>query len=153
METNEKRLIIGIAIFVSVIILILVFVLLKNMDNIRDLSELNPIIERYFVEYKSERGFGNDRFDIYSFELKKNSEINLFKSIDAEFKDEYNYFETMVENVVVKEDSGNMDIRIKIKKYISNESTKYLSVDLGGIKKLYIYNEEMNKGYCLILTI
>lgn len=150
--TNRKFLAWGSIILVSAIILS-AFIFLKEKTIINDLSDIGSYIDSYSVEYKSERGFGNDRFDIYSFKIKKSNEIDLFNLIDNKFQNEYTYFESMVENINMNEDNSNTNIREKLNDFISYNDTKYFSKDFAGTKKLYLYNEKMNKGYCLILTI
>ena len=44
-------------------------------NNRNELSELGAPVQNIKLEYKSERGFGNDRFDIYSFSIE--GEVNL----------------------------------------------------------------------------
>lgn len=150
--TNKKFLACGISILVGIIILS-AFIFLKEKMIISDLSDIGSHIDSYSVEYKSERGFGNDRFDIYSFKLKKSNEIGLFKLIDSSFQNEYTYFESMVENIKINKGNSDTNIMEKLKKFMLNKNTKYYSIHVEGTKKLYLYNEKINKGYCLILTI
>ena len=150
--TNRKFLALGSIILICTIMLS-AFIFLKEKAIINDLSDIYPYIDSYSVEYKSERGFGNDRFDIYSFKLKNRNKIDSFNLIDKKFRNEYAYFESMVENIKMNKDNSNTNIREKLNNFISNKDTKYFSKDFSGTKKLYLYNEKMNKGYCLILTI
>ena len=39
-------------------------------NNRNELSELGTHVQNIKLEYKSKRGFGNDRFDIYSYSLE-----------------------------------------------------------------------------------
>lgn len=153
MNSSRKNLVIGITLFVSAIVITSVVGLLEDKNIKNDLIELASFLDRYDIEYQSERGFGNDRFDIYSFKLKKINQKIPFKTIDKEFQDSYNNFESMLENVETEGHPDTMSIRTKIEKHISSEDTKYMNIELDGTKKLYLYNENMNKGYCLILTI
>ena len=152
LETNRRLLAWGSIILVCAIILS-AFIFLKQKTIINDLSDIEPYIDSYSVEYKSERGFGNDRFDIYSFKLKKSNEIDLFNLIDNKFQNEYTYFKGMLENINTNEDNSNTHIRKDLNNFISYNDTKYFIIDVAGTKKLYLYNEKMSKGYCLILTI
>lgn len=43
-------------------------------NNRNELSELGDAVQNIKLEYKSERGLGNDRFDIYSYSL--DGEVN-----------------------------------------------------------------------------
>ena len=45
-----------------------------DQNNRNDLSELGTHVQNIKLEYKSERGFGNDRFDMYSFSIE--GEVN-----------------------------------------------------------------------------
>ena len=58
-----------------------VYYLIGNNRN--ELSELGTSVQNIKLEYKSERGFGNDRFDIYSYSLEK--EVN-FNNDDGNFE-------------------------------------------------------------------
>ena len=60
-------------------------------NNRNDLSELGTHVQNIKLEYKSERGFGNDRFDIYSFsvegEVNFNNDVsNLEEIYQKEFR-------------------------------------------------------------------
>ena len=61
-------------IFINLIVLLSVvsILLLYNLrgDNKKNLSEIDIYISKIKLEYQSPRGFGNDRFDIYSFSIK-----------------------------------------------------------------------------------
>ena len=70
MNSSRKNLVIGITLFVSAIVITSVVGLLEDKNIKNDLIELASFLDRYDIEYQSERGFGNDRFDIYSFKLK-----------------------------------------------------------------------------------
>ena len=54
--------------------------------NRNELSELGIPAKNITLEYKSERGFGNDRFDIYSFSLEE--EVN-FNNDDGNLQEFY----------------------------------------------------------------
>ena len=41
-----------------------------SQNNRNELSELGTHVQNINLEYKSERGFGNDRFDMYSFSIE-----------------------------------------------------------------------------------
>ena len=60
-------------------------------NNRNDLSELGTSVQNIKREYKSERGFGNDRFDIYSFSIE--GEIN-FNDEDSNLEEIYREFDT-----------------------------------------------------------
>lgn len=143
MKSSRRNLVIIITLFVNAVVLISMVVLFNNKTIKNDLIELNSIVDRYAIEYQSERGFGNDRFDIYSFELKEINEKIPFKTIDMEFQDSYNNFESMLENIETERLPDTRRIRTKIEKYIFSEGTKYLNIELEGTKKLYLYKERI----------
>ena len=119
-------------------------------NNRNELSELGIPSKNITLEYKSERGFGNDRFDIYSFSLE--DEVN-FSNEDANLEEIYqkefsNIFNTeSKKNQALKEKQNQIENLLKEKRFI------YKYVVLKGTKKLYLYDEVSNKGYCFILTI
>ena len=118
--------------------------------NRNELSELGVSVQNIKLEYKSERGFGNDRFDIYSFSLEdevnfNNDDANLEVIYQKEFS---NIFNTeSKKNQILKEKQNQIENLLKEKRF----SYKY--VVLKGTKKLYLYDAVSNKGYCFILTI
>ena len=66
-----------------------VYYLIGNNRN--DLSELGTPVQNIKLEYKSERGFGNDKFDIYSFSIEgevnfNNEDSNLEAIYQKEFR-------------------------------------------------------------------
>ncbi len=119
-------------------------------NNRNDLSELGSHVQNIKLEYKSERGFGNDRFDIYSFSLEdevnfNNDYANLEEIYQKEFS---NIFNTeSKKNQALKEKQNQIENLLKKKRFI------YKYVVLKGTKKLYLYDAVSNKGYCLIVTI
>ena len=141
----------------SILILLLVatifsvYYLLGNNRN--ELSELEtPVqnIKNIKLEYKSERGFGNDKFDIYSYSL--DGEVN--------FNNEYANLEEIYQkefrNVLNTESKKNEELKEKqnqIENLLEKKRFVYKSINLKGTKKLYLYDTVSNKGYCIILTI
>ena len=125
-----------------------VYYLIGNNRN--ELSELGTSVQNVKLDYKSERGFGNDRFDIYSFSLEdevnfNNDDANLEVIYQKEFS---NIFNTeSKKNQILKEKQNQIENLLKEKRF----SYKY--VVLKGTKKLYLYDAVSNKGYCFILTI
>lgn len=119
-------------------------------NNRNEFSELGIPAKNITLEYKSERGFGNDRFDIYSFSLEE--EVN-FNNEDANLEEIYqkefnNIFNTeSKKHQALKEKQNQIENLLKEKRFI------YKYVVLKGTKKLYLYDAVLNKGYCLILTI
>ena len=119
-------------------------------NNRNELSELGTSVQNIKLEYKSERGFGNDRFDIYFFsvegEVNFNDDVsNLEEIYQKEFRSILNT--ESKKNQELKEKQNQIEKLLKQKRFI------YKYVFLKGTKKLYLYDSVSNKGYCFILTI
>ena len=125
-----------------------VYYLLGNNRN--ELSELGTPVQNITIEYKSERGFGNDRFDIYSFSLE--GEVN-FNNDDGNLEEIY---QKEFRNILNTESKKNPELKEKqsqIEKLLKEKRFVYKSINLKGTKKLYLYDSVSKKGYCFILTI
>ena len=125
-----------------------VYYLIGNNRN--ELSELGTSVQNIKLEYKSERGFGNDRFDIYSFsiegEVNFNDDVSILEEIyQKEFRNILNT--ESKKNRSLKEKQNQIENLLKEKRFI------YKYFVLKGTKKLYLYDAVSNKGYCFILTI
>ena len=121
-----------------------------SQNNSNELSELGTSVQNIKLEYKSERGFGNDRFDIYSFSIDgevefNNEDSNLEPIYQKEFRNILNI--ESKKNPELKEKQNQIEKLLKEKRFI------YKSINLEGTKKLYLYDTVSNKGYCFILTI
>ncbi len=119
-------------------------------NNRNELSELGTPAKNITLEYQSERGFGNDRFDIYSYSLEdevtfNNEYANLEEIYQKEFRSILN--RESKKNQALKEKQNQIENLLKEKHFI------YKYVALKGTKKLYLYDAVSNKGYCFILTI
>ena len=119
-------------------------------NNRNELSELESTVQNIKLEYKSERGFGNDRFDIYSFsiegEVNFNDDVsNLEEIYQKEFRNILNT--ESKKNEELKEKQNQIENLLEEKRFI------YKYVVLKGTKKFYLYDSVSKKGYCLILTI
>ena len=119
-------------------------------NNRNELSELGAPVQNIKLEYKSERGFGNDKFDIYSYSL--DGEVN--------FNNEYANLEEIYQkefrNILNTESKKNPELKEKqnqIEKLLKEKRFIYKSINLEGTKKLYLYDSVSKKGYCFILTI
>ena len=102
------------------------------------------------LEYKSERGFGNDKFDIYSFYVEgeidyNNEDSNLEEIYQQEFRNILNT--ESKKNPELKEKQNQIENLLKKKHFVYNY------VIQNGTKKLYLYDSVSNKGYYFILTI
>lgn len=134
------------------VVLCIVYVA-KSNKNISDLSDINSSIETYKVRFESDRGFGNDRFDIYSFSLKSQDNLKDFRQKNDELDQIFdNNFETMM----VSEQGKNnqiQELKADIEKLKKSKHILFKYVEKDGTKKLYLYDKNTNKGYCMILTI
>lgn len=125
-----------------------VYYLIGNNRN--DLSELGNHVQNIKLEYKSERGFGNDRFDIYSFSIE--GEVNFnddISNLEAIYQKEFR-------NILNTESKKNLELKEKqnqIENLLEKKRFMYKSINLKGTKKLYLYDSVSKKGYCFILTI
>lgn len=125
----------------------------KSNKNISDLSDINSSIETYKVRFESDRGFGNDRFDIYSFSLKSQDNLKDFRQKNDELDQIFdNNFETMM---VSEQEKNNkiQELKADIEKLKKSKHILFKYVEKDGTKKLYLYDKNTNKGYCMILTI
>ena len=119
-------------------------------NNRNELSELGTSVQHIKREYKSERGFGNDRFDIYSFsiegEVNFNDDIrNLEEIYQKEFRSILNT--ESKKNQALKEKQNQIENLLEKKRFVYNY------VIQKGTKKLYLYDSVSKKGYCFILII
>ena len=125
-----------------------VYYLIGNNRN--DLSELGTPVQNIKLEYKSERGFGNDKFDIYSFSIE--CEVNFnddVSNLEAIYQKEFR-------NILNTESKKNQELKEKqnqIENLLEKKRFVYKSINLKGIKKLYLYDSVSKKGYFFILTI
>lgn len=119
-------------------------------NNRNELSELETPVQNIKLEYKSKRGLGNDRFDIYSYSLDgevnfNNEYANLEEIYQKEFRNILNT--ESKKNEALKEKQNQIEKLLKEKRFI------YKYFILKGTKKLYLYDSVSNKGYCFILII
>lgn len=134
------------------VVLCIVYVA-KSNKNISDLSEINSSIETYKVRFESDRDFGNDRFDIYFFSLKSRDNLKDFRQKNDELDQIFdNNFETMM---VSEQEKNNkiQELKADIEKLKKSKHILFKYVEKDGTKKLYLYDKNTNKGYCMILTI
>ena len=119
-------------------------------NNRNEVSELGAPVQNIKLEYKSERGFGNDRFDMYSFSVEgeinfNNEDSNLEAIYQKEFRNILNT--ESKKNEALKEKQNQIENLLEKKRFV------YKSINLKGTKKLYLYDSVSNKGYCFIVTI
>ena len=119
-------------------------------NNRNELSELQAPVQNLKLEYKSERGFGNDKFDIYSFSVE--GEIN-FNNEDSNLEEIY---QKEFRNILNTESKKNEELKEKqnqIENLLEEKRFVHKFINLEGTKKLYLYDLVSNKGYCFILII
>ena len=119
-------------------------------NNSNELSELGTSVQNIKLEYKSERGFGNDRFDIYSFSIDGEVEFN---NEDSNLEEIYQKEFRSILNTVSKKNQELKEKQNQIENLLEKKRFVYKSINLKGTKKLYLYDTVSNKGYCIILTI
>ena len=125
-----------------------VYYLLGNNRN--ELSELGDPVQNIKLEYKSEKGFGNDRFDIYSFSIE--GEVNFnddIRNLEEIYQKEFR-------NILNTESKKNLELKEKqnqIENLLEEKRFVHKFINLEGTKKLYLYDSVSKKGYCFILTI
>lgn len=139
------------SIILILILVAFIFAINRLAGNSRnDLSELGNHVQNIKLEYKSERGFGNDRFDMYSFSVE--GEIN-FNNEDSNLEAIY---QKEFRNILNTESKKNPELKEKqnqIENLLEKKRFVYQSINLKGTKKLYLYDTVLNKGYCFIVTI
>ncbi|WP_314348701.1 hypothetical protein [Granulicatella elegans] len=119
-------------------------------NNRNELSELETPVQNIKLEYKSERGFGNDRFDIYSFSIE--GEVNFnddIRNLEEIYQKEFR----SILNTESKKNEALKEKQNQIEKLLKEKSFIYKYDILKGTKKLYLYDSVSKKGYCFILTI
>ncbi|MDO5100896.1 MAG: hypothetical protein Q4D52_04965 [Eubacteriales bacterium] len=121
----------------------------------RDLIEIQDVLEQCDLVFESERGFGNDRFDVYSFSLKASTAdqpVSEWKSSDQEFETCYaTEFQPMLD--LYGSDARLSEVRVQLEEIRRAADLRYERVERGSTTLLYMYSADMDMGYCLILTI
>ena len=139
----------------SIILILVIFSCIFKFNhfaqnNRNDLSELGTHVQNIKLEYKSERGFGNDRFDIYSFSIE--GEVNFNDNV-SNLKGIYQKEFRSILNTESKKNQELKEKQNQIEKLLKEKRFVYQSINLKGTKKLYLYDTVLNKGYCFIVTI
>ena len=136
----------------------ILMLLLSSCGRTSDLQEISTDISSHSIVFKSERGFGNDRFDIYSFSLRKPEDISGFQMVSEESEKFFWNYITMIEAELIDDPSKESSLKA-VKADIVNATSlcpidgQYLHVSLNGTSKLYVYSPVLNAGYCLVLVI
>ena len=109
--------------------------------------------------YDSERGFGNDRFTIYSFSVSGNKDMaglkpinDLEKNKPMSLKDIKPKLEYIKQNYKdkIKDISEIEDF---IRDLEAEENGKFMYFVEGGTYKLYLYNPNIKSGYLFVFVI
>ena len=119
-------------------------------NNRNELSELGTPVQNIKLEYKSERGFGNDKLDIYSFSIE--GEVN-FNNEDSNLEGIYQKEFSNILNTESKKNEALKEKQNQIEKLLKEKRFVYNYVIQKGTKKLYLYDSVSKKGYCFILII
>lgn len=108
--------------------------------------------------YDSERGFGNDRFTIYSFSVSGEKDMagkpikDLEKNKPMSLKD----IKPKLENIKQNHEDKIKDIS-EIEDFIrdleADEDGKFMYFVEGGTYKLYLYNPNTKSGYLFVFVI
>ena len=90
-------------------------------NNRNELSELGAPVQNIKLEYKSERGFGNDKFDIYSFSVEgeidfNNEDSNLEEIYQKEFRNILNT--ESKKNEALKEKQNQIENLLEEKRFV-----------------------------------
>lgn len=127
----------------------------KNQDY-KEIANYNIYIDK---EYDSERGFGNDRFTIYSFSVNEDKDIEEFEPI----KDLEKHMPMSLEDIKPKLEDIKQNNKDKIKDILeiedfirdleAGENGKFMYFVEGGTYKLYIYNPKTKSGYLFVFVI
>ena len=125
-----------------------VYYLIGNNRN--ELSELGTLVQNLKLEYKSERGFGNDKFDIYSYSL--DGEVN-FNNEYANLEEIYQKEFRSILNTESKKNEALKEKQNQIENLLEEKRFVHKFINLEGTKKLYLYDSVSKKGYCFILII
>lgn len=122
-------------------------------------QDFKEIVDKEIVDYEmdidevydSERGFGNDRFTIYSFSVSGNKDMagKPIKDLDKNIL-------SSLENIKQNHKDKIKDIS-EIEDFIrdleADEDGKFMYFVEGGTYKLYIYNPKTKNGYLFVFVI
>lgn len=142
-------------------ILILIVVLIMALGSYRgknDSLDNIPKENNIKTEYKSEHGFGNDAFNIYSFNVVKEFNTDDFKKIDDKYQNISNHFKDMLESKYRNSNYSNKtlyEIQTKLDLLEKEEDCLYMYItdETGARRELYIYSKQLNIGYYFLLQI
>ncbi len=155
-RTFYTRIIRGSLIIVVILLVVGCALWYRRDTRAGDPATIQEVADAYHPVFESGRGFGNDRFDVYSFSLKTSAASQLvsskWKVYDQEFEMCYTrQFQTLLD--VHGSDIRLSKVRAKIEEIRRADDLRYRRIDRGSTTMLYMYSAAVDLGYCLILTI
>ena len=132
---------------------IALMILLSSCGIPRDLSDISADISTHRIVFKSERGFGKDRFDIYAFSLKKPESISSFHKVSEESAKFFWDFLVMIEAEVINDPSEAaplIALKADINEVRHQEDGQYLYVSSGGTGRLYVYSPSLARLFAAL---
>lgn len=146
------------AIITALFLIVSSFIFLQNAN--KDINTIKHIVSEEMQikkEFESQRGFGNDRFDIYSFNLEKPKNLKNFKNIDSEYEYFSKNFKNMIDIEVDNSENEKFENK-KIKKDMglieNSDDGKYTYIETEKQKReMYIYSKNLNIGYYFVFEI
>lgn len=158
----KKRIAIGVILILSIMGVLFSINLYKNLvkepnKDIANALDLNTLPKVNNI-YRSERGLGNDRYDIYQFELGDVEEITSGEKIDDKYWQESKRFkelfskekENMTDGDILERNLKNLEQKVDTI-YVYKDSSE--SKDTETNYKLYLYNIDLNQGYYIDFAI
>ena len=130
-------------------------------------QDFKEIVDKEIVDYEmdidevydSERGFGNDRFTIYSFSVSGNKDMAGLKPInDLEKNKPMSLKDIKPKLEYIKQNHKDKikdisEIEDFIRDLEADEDGKFMYFVEGGTYKLYIYNPKTKNGYLFVFVI
>ena len=141
-----------IIIFFLLLVITLSVFLAKFMSPYVDMKEIKRNLNKVEVLYQSERGFGNDRLDIYGFTFTKERDLSNLKTNSEELDSASAKVEKLITNEI-KDSFISNKIIDELNKIKTDKNSMYLIDENKGKYKFYIYNPTLNRGLFIILVI
>lgn len=108
--------------------------------------------------FKSKTGFGDDTFEIYSFEMEEPSELENFQKINEEYFKKVRTFKSMIAAEASNgelSDAKKEEILAAISSLeeLADSSYLYKENEEGLKYEIYIYSQSLNRGYYMLLNL
>lgn len=108
--------------------------------------------------FKSKQSFGDDTFEIYSFEMEEPSELETFQKINEEYYIKVHNFKSMISSVAWNgelSDAKKEEILAAISSLEESADSRYLYKENEERLKyeIYIYSQSLNSGYYMLLKL